>query len=225
RSLLAMVAMTAWFYGLSQMPLAEATALSFTTPLFSSIAAVLLLGEVMRARRWTATAIGFLGALIILRPGFTEITSATYLVLGAALLMAVSQTIVKQLTKTDHPNAIVFWLAFLLTPISAVPAWFAWQAPTMTQLMWLVALGAVATLGHQALVRSFRVADITAVMPLDFTRLPFAALIGYLAFAELPDMWTWIGAGVIVASSVYIAHREAQLRRRKRQAESAGSQL
>ncbi len=221
RALLAVVAMVSWFYGLSKMPLAEATALSFTTPLFASIAAVLLLGEVMRVRRWSATLIGFAGALIILRPGFVDLSDASYLVLGAAILMAVSQTIVKHLTKTDHPNGIVFWLAFLLTPLSAVPAWLVWQTPSLSQLLWLVALGMVATLGHQSMVRSYRVADVTAVTPLDFTRLPFAALIGYFAFAELPDVWTWIGAGVIVSSSVYIAHREARLRRRQNKAEKA----
>ncbi len=213
RAAIAAVAMMAWFTGISVMPLAEATALSFTTPLFASIAAVLLLGEVMRARRWTATALGFFGAMIILRPGLVELTSGTIMVLAAALLMAVSQTIVKTLAGSEHPNAIVFWLAFLLTPIALVPAVFVWTTPSAIEFLWLIGLGLVATLGHQAVVRSFAVADITAVLPLDFTRLPFAALIGYFAFAEVPDRWTWIGAAVIVASSVYIAHREAALRR------------
>ena len=214
RVALAVIAMTAWFYGLKHMPLAEATALSFTTPLFISVAAVVLLGEVMRARRWTATAIGFAGAMIILRPGLVEITDATLAVLLAAMLMAASQILVKLLSRVEHANATVFWLVLLMTPTSLVPALAVWQTPDPGQLAWLAALGAIATIGHQSLARSLRLADATAVYPLDFTRLVFAALIGYLAFAEVPDVWTWIGGAVVMASSVYIAHREARLRRR-----------
>jgi drug/metabolite transporter (DMT)-like permease len=220
RVVMAFVAMSAWFYGLTLMPLAEATALSFTMPLFASIAAVLFLGEVMRARRWTATLIGFAGAMIILRPGAVTISDATYYVLFATVLMAVSQTIVKLLSRSEHPNATVFWLVFLMTPVSFVPALFVWQTPTAGQFLWLIALGMVATLGHQCMARSLGSTDATAVYPLDFTRLIFAALIGYLAFSELPDFWTWVGAAVIMSSSIYIAHREAALRRAARLADS-----
>ncbi len=218
RAIIAVVAMAAWFYGLSLMPLAEAIALSFTMPLFASIAAVVFLGEVMRARRWSATVIGFVGAMIILRPGFAELTLATGLILGAAVLMSITQTMVKMLTATEHPNAIVFWLAFLLTPLSLVPALVVWQTPTLGQLAWLLGLGALATLAHQSLTRALAASDATAVLPLDFMRLPFAAAIGYFAFAEVPDLWTWTGAAVIVLSSVYISHREARLRRARRAA-------
>jgi drug/metabolite transporter (DMT)-like permease len=218
RVALALVAMVAWFYGLGLMPLAEATALSFTTPLFASIAAVLILGEVMRARRWTAILVGFAGAMIILRPGFAEFTTATACVLGAALLMAISQTVVKLLAPLEHANATVFWLVLMMTPLSLLAALFDWQTPTLSQLAWLLLLGVVATLGHQALARALRGAEATALYPLDFTRLVFASAIGYLAFAEAPDSWTWIGAAVIVSSSVYIARREAVLRRRSEQA-------
>jgi drug/metabolite transporter (DMT)-like permease len=213
RVVMAFVAMAAWFYGLKMMPLAEATALSFTTPLFATVAAVVFLGEVMRARRWTATLVGFAGAMIILRPGLTTITDATLFILLAAFLMALSQTIVKLLTRNEHPNATVFWLVFLMTPVSLVPAIFVWQTPTIEQFAWLIGLGVVATLGHQSLARSLGATEATAVYPIDFTRLIFAAAIGFLAFDEAPDMWTWIGAAVIMTSSVYIAHREARLRR------------
>jgi len=216
RVLIALVATGCWFYGLSKLPLAEATALSFTTPLFATVAAVILLGEVMRARRWTAIAIGFLGAMIILRPGFAAITLATQLVLVAAVLMALSQTIIKHLAGREHPNATVFWLVFLLTPASLVPALFVWRTPSAVEFAWLAGLGLIATIGHQSLARSLAAADATAVYPLDFLRLVFAAIIGFLAFGEVPDGWTWLGAAVIMASSVYIAHRESVLRRRAR---------
>ncbi len=216
RVIIAFVAMYAWFYALTKMPLAEATALSFVMPLFATIAAVLFLGEVMRARRWSATIIGFAGAMIILRPGLIEITEAALLVLFSTVLMAGSQTIVKLLSRTEHPNAIVFWIIFLMMPVSLVPALFVWQTPNLEQFAWLIGLGVVATLGHQSMARSLASTDATAVYPLDFTRLIFATLIGYFAFSELPDLWTWVGAAVIMTSSIYIAHREASLRRAAR---------
>ena len=210
RGLVAVVAMSCWFYGIKLMPLAEAVALSFTTPLFSSIAAVILLGEVMRRRRWTATVIGFIGTLIVLRPGISEFTTGSFLILTAALLMAVNQVMVKYLTGKDHPNAIVFWLVFLVLPLSFAPAAAFWQTPAGGEWVWLISLGMIATLGHQLMVRSFALADATAVVPFEFMRLPFVALIGFLAFGEKPDLWTWVGAAVIVSSSVYITHRESQ---------------
>lgn len=208
RGFVAVIAMGCWFYGLKLMPLAEAVALSFTTPLFSSIAAVILLGEVMRRRRWTATVVGFVGAIIVLRPGLSEFTTGSFLILSAALLMAISQVMVKYLTGKDHPNAIVFWLVFLVLPLSFAPAAVFWQTPVGAEWIWLASLGMIATLAHQSMVRGFALADATAVVPFDFMRLPFVALIGFLAFGEKPDVWTWLGAAVIVSSSVYITHRE-----------------
>ena len=210
RGLVAVVGMCCWFYGITQMPLAEAVALSFTTPMFSSVAAVILLGEVMRRRRWTAILVGFLGMLIVLRPGFTEFTTGSMLILIAALLMAVNQVMVKYLTGKDHPNAIVFWLVFLVLPLSFVPAVTFWHSPIGVEWFWLVGLGLIATLGHQSMVRSFALADATAVVPFEFMRLPFVALIGFFAFDETPDVWTWVGAAVIVSSSIYITHRETR---------------
>ena len=216
RAVIGLAAMGCWFYALRHLPLAEATALSFTMPLFASVAAVLVLGERMRARRWTAVAVGFAGAMIILRPGFAAVSAATLLVLFAALLMAASQTAVKVLSRTEHPNAIVFWLVFLMTPASLVPALFVWRTPGWEQLAWLAALGLVATVAHQCMVRALASTDATAIYPFDFTRLVFAALIGFAAFGEVPDLWTWVGAAVIVSSSLYVAHRESRLRKQDR---------
>ena len=213
RAAIGLVAMSCWFFALARMPLAEATALSFTMPLFASVAAVLMLGERMRARRKAAVCVGFAGAMIILRPGFAALDLASVVVLFAALLMAANQTAVKVLARDEHPNAIVFWLALLMAPAALGPALLDWRMPDAGQFAWLVLLGVVATVGHQFMARALAATDATAIYPLDFTRLVFAAAIGYAAFDEVPDAWTWAGAGVIVASSVYIAHREARLRR------------
>ena len=211
RGLLAVVGMCCWFYGINLMPMAQAVALSFTSPLFASIAAVILLGEVMRARRWSATLIGFFGTLIVLRPGFEEFSTGSLLILTGALLMAVNQVMVKYLSGRDHPNAIVFWLVFLVFPLSAAPAVVMWETPAGIQWLWLIGLGLIATVGHQSMVRAFALADATAVVPFDFLRLPFVALLGFMAFGEVPDLWTWVGATIIVSSCVYIAHREATI--------------
>ena len=193
------------------MPMAQAVALSFTSPLFASVAAVILLGEVMRTRRWSAPLIGVFGTLVVLRPGVEELTIGSVLILTGAFLMAINQVMVKYLSGKDHPNAIVFWLVFLVFPLSAAPAVVMWETPVGIQWLWLIGLGLIATVGHQSMVRAFALADATAVVPFDFMRLPFVAVLGFLAFGEIPDLWTWLGSAIIVSSFVYIAHREAKM--------------
>ncbi|MFQ5786151.1 MAG: DMT family transporter [Alphaproteobacteria bacterium] len=213
RALVGLVAMIAWFTAVSRMNLADAVALSFTSPLFATVAAIFLLSEVVRLRRWLAIGAGFLGAMIILRPGFAEIPPAALLVLLSSMAMGFAVSLVKILTRHDASEPIVFYMVLFLTPASLVPALFVWQTPTLDELGLLVALGGMATLGHLCLVRAFASADATAVLPFDFVRLPLIALAGYLVFDETLDVWTGLGAAIILSSSVYIAHREATHRR------------
>lgn len=211
RALLGLAAMFCWFYAVTLLPLAEAVSLNFTVPLFATAGAALVLGEVVRARRWTATAVGFLGVLVILRPGFTEITWLTGLPILAAAFMAGSTLLVKSLSETDSPSAIVFYMNLMLAPLSLIPALFVWQWPSWSVLGYVVVLGSLAALAHIALTRSYTKADASVVLPFDYARLPFVAAIGFIAFGEVPDLWTWVGAGIIAASAVYIAHREARI--------------
>lgn len=216
RSLVGLLAMLTWFSALSLMPLAEATALGFTAPLFATLAAVLILREVVRARRWTATLIGFLGAMIVLRPGFAEVGLAHTLVLTSAGLVGIGMTLVKQLTRVEPANAIVTYMTLYILPASAVLAAFVWKMPSPHLWPWIVLLGLVATLAHQAITRAYTLSEASALQPFEFARMPFAALIGWLAFAEEPDVWTWVGAAVIAGSTGYIAHREAAIARAAR---------
>jgi len=202
-------AMLCWFMALSMMPIAEVTALSFTAPLFASIGAVLFLGEVMRIRRWTATLIGFTGAMIVLRPGIETIDLPVILALTASALIAISILCVKSASKTDSPHLIVFYAGVLMTPMSLVPALFFWTAPAPETWAWLAALGLTATLAHICLNRAFAISDVTAVLPFDFFRLIFVAVLGLMLFDERPDIWLWIGSAVIFCATLYIAHREA----------------
>jgi drug/metabolite transporter (DMT)-like permease len=222
RGLLNGAAMAMWFFALTVMPLAEATALGFTAPLFVTIFAVIFLHEVVRLRRWTALGVGLVGTLIILRPDAEAIELAAVLVLVSSALFSVCVIILKRLATTEPSDAVVAYNILMMMLMSLIPAAFVWQWPTLNQLGWLVALGGLATFGNFLSVRSFRLADATAIMPYDFTRLPFTALVAFLAFSEIPDLWTWVGAAVIFASSVYIAHREARLRHAAVSADGAG---
>jgi S-adenosylmethionine uptake transporter len=218
RGLTGALAMLTWFYALSLMPLADAVALSFTSPLFATAGAALFLSERVGSRRWSATAVGFIGAMLILRPGPGTFEAGAMVVLVSAAAMAATALMVKDLSRTEPVDAVVVYTVVFMTPLTALPALFVWQTPDWEHLIWLVALGAVGTLGNIAAVRAFAVAEASALFPYDFVRLPFVALIGFLAFSEIPDRWTWIGAGVIALSSLYIAHREARLERKARRA-------
>ncbi len=212
RGLFGAVSMLTWFYGLSVVPFAQATALSFTAVVFSAVGAVLVFGEKMRLRRWTAVCFGFVGALVILRPGLVEVGPGAWLILLSALAWAGNILAVKRLSRTDSAVAIVVWLSFLLTVITFFPALAVWRWPTLAALLWLGLLGTLGSAGHLALAQALKLCDTTAVMPLDFTRLVWASVIGHLAFAETPDLWTWVGGATIIGSASYIAWREARLK-------------
>lgn len=213
RSFFALLTMITWFSSLALLPLGQAVALNFTVPLFATAGAALVLGEVVRARRWTATVVGFLGTLIILRPGFVEVTPAMALPVLAALTMACATLTVKSLSRTEKPWTIVFFMTLFLTPLSLIPALFVWQWPDWETLGYLIGLGGAGTLAHLLLTMAFGKADASAVIPFDYARLPFVAVIAFFLFGEVPDIWTWLGAAVIAASAIYIARREAQVAR------------
>ncbi len=214
RGTIAAVSMILWYYALSVTPLAEAVSLSFTAPLFATVAAILYLGERVGRRRWAAIAIGFAGVLLILRPGFAEITLAHVLLLLSSAMVAVSIMMVKVLARSEPPERIVAWLVIMMAPMTLGPALFVWSWPQPEHYFWLAVIAFGGTGGHVMMTRALALADASAVMPYDFLRLPFVALIGWLAFSELLDVATWIGGAVIFTSSAYIAHREALAARR-----------
>lgn len=217
RCLLGLGSMLAWFTALAWLPLAQAVALSFTAPIFATILAAVVLKETVRLRRWTATTVGLVGVLVILwpqlsTPGGAVLSGGIALAILSTLLSVVVALIVKRLSATESANAIVTYMVLIMTPMSLVPALLHWTWPPVDTWFWLVAMGALGSLGHLCYVRAFAMADASAVMPYDYTRLLIAAVLGWLAFGELPTIYTWIGAAIIVTSAVYIAHREARLR-------------
>ena len=218
RAVLGLISMLLLFTALSLLPLADVTALSFTAPLFATIGAALLLQEHVGARRWTATLVGFCGALVILRPGMGAFSGASLVALASAVAMAAAQLSVKSLSRTEHPNAIVLIMGLLMTPMSLLPVAFVWTWPSWSTFSWLLLMGLAATIGQVCLVRAMQAADASAVMPFDFSRLIFASALGWLAFDEHPDKWTWIGAATICVATVYNRVREAKLARPTRAA-------
>ena len=213
RVVIGLSAMMCWFTAVTMMPIAEATALSFTAPLFGTVGAALVLGEAVRARRWVATVVGFAGAMIILRPGIEAISLPAFLVLGGSASMALGMMIVKTLSRTDSATTIVFYMGLGLTPLSLGPALFVWETPEPAAWFWLLTLGGLATLGHLMFVRAMAAAEASAVLPFDFSRLLFAAALGFAFFGQRPDIWTWIGAAVIFGAALFTASREARARR------------
>jgi drug/metabolite transporter (DMT)-like permease len=221
RSSFNIIGMAAGFAALTMIPLAEATALSFTAPLFATIAAAFFLGEVVRLRRITALAIGFVGMLIVLRPGVQAISLGAILSLVNAVTIAATIIIIKKLTETERPESIVTYMALLQTPMALIPALFYWTWPDPITWVWLFGLAGAGTAGHLAFTRAIKLAEVSQIQPLDFIRLPLIAVMAYLVFDQVPTIWTWVGGAVIFASTAYVTHREAQLAR-EREREAAG---
>lgn len=199
----------AWFLAIALMPMAEMIALTFTSPLFGTIGGALILGEIVRWRRWAAMVAGFVGAMIIMRPGVAAVSPPALIALLASVFIASGALTLRKLSATENPTAIVLWTSIVITPVSAVSAAFVWTTPSLESVAWMAGLGLVSLLAQIAWVRSFAAADVSAVMPFNFTKLLFAALFGYLFFAEKPDAWMWVGAAIIFAATLYTGHREA----------------
>ena len=210
RGLLQSVSMCLFFYGLSLTTLAKVAALNFTAPLFASITAVFFLREPMGFNRAFALVVGFVGAMLILRPGLVVFNMGPGMILISAMIWGIVLLIIKRLTLTESSLTITLYMMLCLTPITFVAALFVWKWPTLTQLIWLVAVGCCGTAGHLCMAQALKDADTTAIMPFDFGRLIWAGLIGFLFFSEVPDIWTLIGAVVIFAAGMYVAVQESR---------------
>ena len=208
RSISSYIAAILWFASMIYLPLTEATALGYTTPLFVTLGAVLFLNEVVGKQRWFALGIGFAGILVILRPGSATFAMPALLAIGGAIFIACSALLVKILNKTDTPDIIVLYMAIFSTPISLIAALFVWKTPSYEALAWLFGIGLFSTIGHLAYTRSFAAANASVVLPYDYMRLLMVAAVGYGFFKEIPDIWTWVGGCIIIISTFYISRRD-----------------
>lgn len=201
-------AMLLFFSALAIAPLAKVTALNFTAPLFTAMLSVLFLGERFRARRWAAIACGFLGMMVILRPGLTAVETGALLSLASAVLWAVAMILIKMLSRTESSVAIVAWMAIFLSLFSLGPAIWTWRDPSAETWGWLVFIALVGTAAQVSLSQSLKETEPTAVLPFDFLKLIWTALLGAWLYAEIPDVWTLLGAVVIFSSAFYVVWRE-----------------
>lgn len=192
---------------LALIPVADMAAINFLQPIFGAIIAIVFLHEAASGRRWSATLVGFAGALIIIRPGFEEANVGILFAVGAAMMGSIIAIMIKDLVRTEPPDTIAAYLFITQTVIMLVPALLVWQPPSWPDLLWLAALGLVGVWLQRSFNRGMAAADATVALPFNFTRLLWAALLGWLAFGELPDAWTWIGGAVIFAASVMLTRR------------------
>ncbi len=214
RCTIGIVSMMAGFWAIGHLPLAQAVSLSYSTPIFVTIAAVFFLHEQVRARRWAAVALGFIGVIIIVRPGSDSFTAGSLVALAAAVLSGIVSIQIKQLSKVEPADRIVFYTTLLWVPMSLLPALTVWEWPRGIVWVWVIAAGFLGTGGHMLWTRALKLGDVSALTPITFMQLPLVAIAGWLLFQEPLDRWTALGAGVIFAANAYIAHREAQLARR-----------
>lgn len=223
RGMSATLATFCFFYAITVVPLADLVAITFAAPVFATVGAVFILGERMHIRRIAATILGFLGVLIVVRPGFVEITPGIAAGMVGSLAVAGSLIVVKSLTDTEKPQAIVAYSLLFVVPTALVAAAFVWRMPSMQDLGFLAIIGILVAMAQTAMTKAFLYGEATQVLPFDFTRLILASLIGIFLFDEAVDPWIWLGGAVILGSTVYVAHREARDAKHKKGAAKAGS--
>ena len=216
RGLVHGAAVLLWFYAMARIPLAEVTAIGFSTPVFTALGAILIFGEQVRLRRLLAILAGFVGTLLILRPGFNTIEAGSLAQLIAAFLFAGSFLLAKRMTQSESSADILVMLSVFCTLTLLPGALYYWRTPTLLEVIWLAGVAVFATSGHYAITRAIAAAPLTVTQPLSFLQLIWAILFGYWLFDEVPDSWVIIGALVIVSAVSYLAHREAQAARRNR---------
>ena len=195
RGFLSTAAMYGWFGGITLIALADATAISFTFPLFIALFGVMFLKEPAHATRWIALAVGFLGTLIVVRPGFEEVNIGVFMVIGAGLCIAGSAMILKVTLRSGTPDVAALYQSIYMLPFALIGVLFVWEWPNAEQWLWAFALGAASATAQRLYSRAFAVGDVGAITPFDFMRLPFAIMIGLFIFSEVPDVWTIVGGG------------------------------
>ncbi|MFT3756008.1 MAG: DMT family transporter [Pseudoxanthomonas sp.] len=217
RTVVGLASMLCGFWAIGHLPLSQAVSLSYSTPLFTTLAAVLWLGEKVHVRRTLAVLAGFIGVLVVLRPG-ADFDHGLLVALAAAVLSALVAIQIKQLSKLDTPDTIVFYTYVFWVPLSLVPALLQWTWPQDIAWLWLGLTGLFGTFGQLLWTRALRLGELSALQPIGFMQLPLVVVLGWWLFGETLDRWVLLGAAIILASNAYIAHREAL---RARQAASS----
>lgn len=210
---LAFIAQLGIFIAVIHMPLADATAFMFSKPLFTTVAAVFILSEVVSGRRWAATVVGFIGVLVLVRPGSGAIDPYALVAVAAAMTFALANVLIRKMSSTEPTGRILFYYHVGGIILFAGPAAYVWVMPVGIEWVQLIAIGGLTTIGIFCFMRAFSVGEANAVGPAENLRLIYAGIFGFVLFAEIPSVWSAVGAAIIVASTVYIAQVESQRKR------------
>lgn len=197
------------FYAVTHLNFADAVAFAFARSLFVVVLAVFFLHEIVRMRRWSATLVGFVGVLVMLRPD-GEIAPAALVALLGALFAGASMTLIKSLSASEDATTVLFYFVVASAAVSVIPGLVTWPTPTADELVLLVVVSLAGWANLFCFTRGFRIGDASALIPVDYSRLLFAALFGFVLFAEVPGPRMWVGAAIIIVANLYIARREAQ---------------
>ena len=209
RSAINVYSMISWFTAIGTLQLEKAAAIGFTTPLFTTILAIIFLGEVIRIQRITALIVGFIGILVVIRPGYIPFESGAIWLLSAAITFSIVIIIVKKLTEKDSSLTTAFYQMAFMVPPTFFIALFFWESININQFLLFIFVAIAGFITQFSFAQCLKMAETTFIMPIQFTKLIWLSLIGYFFFMEVPDIWTWIGASIIFSSILFIAYREA----------------
>lgn len=212
RGALHVLAVIAWFYAMSRIPVAEVTAIGFLNPIVVTVGAALFMGERLALRRVAAVGVALMGALVVLRPGLRELDPGHLSQIAASLAFGSSYLVAKRITE-QVPAAIVVAMMSLTVSVGLAPlAWAVWVPPTWPQIGWLGLVAVFATAGHYTMTRAFAAAPLTVTQPVTFLQLIWASLLGVFVFHEPLDEWVILGGAMMIGAITYITWREARLR-------------
>jgi drug/metabolite transporter (DMT)-like permease len=202
RNLVHYISQIGWFFALTLIPLSQLISIEFTMPIWIAIMAATFLGERMTAPKITATVLGLIGVIVIVRPSAGAINIGQIVALAAAFGFGISVTLIKSLTGTESTVKIIFWMIVVQAIVGMIPALYFWQWPTPYLWGWMVLLAFCGTFCHFCMARAMLYADATVVVPMDFLRVPLSAAIGWLLYAEQIDLYTGLGAALILAGNM-----------------------
>ena len=214
RGVLSAAEMCLWFMAVLYLPLAEATTLNFTVPLFGTILAALVLRETVRIHRWLAVVIGFVGVGLIIQPGTDAMQPASLFPIAAAMCMACAGMITKQLVSTESTTSLLFYLMVITTPVSLIPALFVWQTPSWTAIGLMAVAALMMNVMQICNVKALQLADYSFFVGFSYLRLPIIAILALILFGEVPDIWIIPGGAMIIGAAIYVALRERKLARK-----------
>ena len=216
RGILLLLCTALFFTAIGYIGLAEANSIMFISPFFVVVLSIPILGEKVGLRRWSAVALGFIGILIVLRPGFQEIHWAYLLIIGVAFFFALFTILTRTLSFTETATAMWFYTALVGTIGSSAIVWYYWQTPTLHQLIMLFIIGTIGGGSHYIIIKAYTRASASVLAPFQYFQIVWATIYSFIVFDTHPDAWTYLGTGIIIASGLYVWSREQALGKTRR---------